>query len=381
MTPAPRAKELTIYALLDSPSLTGAYRFVVAARRADGRRTSTRGSSCAARCRSSASRRSPACSSTARTRARTFEDFRPEVHDSDGLLLNFGSGEWLWRPLDNPRTLQVSAFRMSDIRGLRPDPARPRLRPLPGSRDACRSCGRAPGSRRTATGARGASSWSRSRPSRTPTTTSSPTGCPNNVPEAGQDAGRLRPTRCTGTATTRTRPPGGRVVATRRDRGTVEGAYRFVVDFAGKKLEALPADTVLRGVVTIASGDETAELLDQQVVKNPVTGGWRLTFQVRAEAQRPRRAARLPRQGRQRADRDLVVRDPAVTDRTPTSAARVALAVARGTPGGRRVARPPGAGLAPGARPRRGLRRGARRSRRVSATPSPAQAVGARRRP
>ena len=42
---------------------------------------------------------------------RTFEDFRPEVHDSDGLLINFNSGEWLWRPLDNPRTLRVSSFR------------------------------------------------------------------------------------------------------------------------------------------------------------------------------------------------------------------------------------------------------------------------------
>ena len=45
------------------------------------------------------------------------DDFRPEVHDSDGLLINFGSGEWLWRPIDNPRALHVSDFRASDIRG------------------------------------------------------------------------------------------------------------------------------------------------------------------------------------------------------------------------------------------------------------------------
>jgi glucans biosynthesis protein len=75
--------------------------------------------------------------------------------------------------------------------------------------------------------------------------------------------------------------PGGRVVATRRDRGTVEGAYRFVIDFAGKKIESLPADTVLRGVVTIASGEDSAQLLDQQVVKNPVTNGWRLSLQIK----------------------------------------------------------------------------------------------------
>jgi glucans biosynthesis protein len=30
-------------------------------------------------------------------RTRTFDDFRPEVHDSDGLLFATGRGEWLWR--------------------------------------------------------------------------------------------------------------------------------------------------------------------------------------------------------------------------------------------------------------------------------------------
>ena len=38
------------------------------------------------------------------------EDFRPEVHDSDGLVILNGRGEELWRPLSNPKTLQVSAF-------------------------------------------------------------------------------------------------------------------------------------------------------------------------------------------------------------------------------------------------------------------------------
>src|SRR5205823_693254 len=48
---------------------------------------------------------------------RAFDDFRPEVHDSDGLLLSFASGEWLWRPLDNRRTLNVSHLRMEKPRG------------------------------------------------------------------------------------------------------------------------------------------------------------------------------------------------------------------------------------------------------------------------
>ena len=40
----------------------------------------------------------------------TIEDFRPEVHDSDGLMMLNGRGEELWRPLSNPKMLQVSAF-------------------------------------------------------------------------------------------------------------------------------------------------------------------------------------------------------------------------------------------------------------------------------
>jgi len=39
-----------------------------------------------------------------------FDDYRDAVHDSDGLLISNGRGERLWRPLANPRTLQVSAF-------------------------------------------------------------------------------------------------------------------------------------------------------------------------------------------------------------------------------------------------------------------------------
>jgi len=38
------------------------------------------------------------------------DDFRPSVHDSDGLAILNGRGEELWRPLQNPRDLQISTF-------------------------------------------------------------------------------------------------------------------------------------------------------------------------------------------------------------------------------------------------------------------------------
>ena len=277
VTPHPGAKELTIYALLDSASLTGAYQFVVrpgdqTAVNVDARvfpRREVKKLGIA-----------PLTSMFfhGENSVRPVEDFRPEVHDSDGLLINFSSGEWLWRPLDNPRTLQVSTFRASDIRGYglaqrdrdfdhyQDLETRPELRP---------SAWVAP-----------RASWGEGRvelveiPTKLDTNDNVVTyWVPNHIPEPGRMGAWSYAVYWYGDNPNVS--PGGRVVATRRDRGTVEGAHRFVIDFTGKKLESLPADTVLRGVVTVASGDETAQVLDQQVVKNPVTGGWRLTFQIK----------------------------------------------------------------------------------------------------
>jgi len=44
-------------------------------------------------------------------------DFRPNVHDSDGLLVLNAVGERLWRPLLNPSSVQVSGFQDHNPRG------------------------------------------------------------------------------------------------------------------------------------------------------------------------------------------------------------------------------------------------------------------------
>ncbi len=44
-------------------------------------------------------------------------DYRPLVHDSEGLAMLTGRGERVWRPLTNPRSLQVSAFMDEGPRG------------------------------------------------------------------------------------------------------------------------------------------------------------------------------------------------------------------------------------------------------------------------
>ncbi len=50
--------------------------------------------------------------------ARPIGEWRPEVHDSDGLLLQDGATqEWLWRPLINPKQLEMDYFKTTDIKG------------------------------------------------------------------------------------------------------------------------------------------------------------------------------------------------------------------------------------------------------------------------
>jgi glucans biosynthesis protein len=48
---------------------------------------------------------------------RKFDDYRPEVHDSDGLLVHMGNGEVFWRPLDNPPAMRHQVFHAPDIKG------------------------------------------------------------------------------------------------------------------------------------------------------------------------------------------------------------------------------------------------------------------------
>jgi glucans biosynthesis protein len=48
---------------------------------------------------------------------RTTDDLRPAVYDAAGLQMFNGRGEWLWRPLNNPDTLQISAFVDENPRG------------------------------------------------------------------------------------------------------------------------------------------------------------------------------------------------------------------------------------------------------------------------
>src|SRR3546814_9059590 len=48
---------------------------------------------------------------------RVANDWRPEIHDTDGLQMWTGTGEWIWRPLVNPIGVRVNSFVDRDPRG------------------------------------------------------------------------------------------------------------------------------------------------------------------------------------------------------------------------------------------------------------------------
>jgi periplasmic glucans biosynthesis protein len=114
--PEPAATNLRIHALLDSPSVSGAFEFVVH----PGAETVIDVQSVLF-----PRRDLPAAGIAPLTsmyyfgpaNRRFIDDFRNAVHDSSGLQMVTGDGVRLWRPLDNPPTLQMSSFSDSDPRG------------------------------------------------------------------------------------------------------------------------------------------------------------------------------------------------------------------------------------------------------------------------
>ncbi|WP_082339630.1 glucan biosynthesis protein [Pseudomonas sp. Pf153] len=111
-----RQPTMTLYALLDGRSLCGAYRFVV---------NRTKGVvmdiEAALFLRQGVDRFGIAPLTSMHwfdeTAKRTAIDWRPEVHDSDGLALWTGTGERIWRPLNNPARTMASAFSDNNPRG------------------------------------------------------------------------------------------------------------------------------------------------------------------------------------------------------------------------------------------------------------------------
>ncbi|HEY5849194.1 MAG TPA: glucan biosynthesis protein G [Lysobacter sp.] len=114
--PAPGADHAVVHALMDSPSVAGAYRFVIRPGVETVFDVSVRLYPRVALEQVGIAPLTSMFQFDSNDRV-GIDDYRPAVHDSDGLALVNGSGEQIWRPLQNPSVLQESAFEDVNPRG------------------------------------------------------------------------------------------------------------------------------------------------------------------------------------------------------------------------------------------------------------------------
>jgi glucans biosynthesis protein len=114
--PGKDAGVLTMYALLDSPSIAGAFHIQVAP---GGTLIMTIDAALYPRKPIERLGVAPLTSMFfyGENDRRGANDWRPEIHDSDGLSMWTGPGEWIWRPLVNPAQLHLNSYLDDNPRG------------------------------------------------------------------------------------------------------------------------------------------------------------------------------------------------------------------------------------------------------------------------
>jgi glucans biosynthesis protein len=114
--PAKDSGTMTLYALMDSPSITGAFRMQVSP---GGTLVMNVDSALYPRKAIERLGVAPLTSMFfyGENDRRAANDWRPEIHDSDGLSMWTGAGEWIWRPLINPAQLKFNSYADNDPRG------------------------------------------------------------------------------------------------------------------------------------------------------------------------------------------------------------------------------------------------------------------------
>ncbi|PXW58612.1 glucan biosynthesis protein G [Methylobacterium sp. B4] len=286
--PGPGATSLTIHALLDGPSTTGAYRFVVE----PGAQTAVRVSATLYPRRPLASVGIAPLTSMffiSETDRGHSDDYRPELHDSDGLQLATGAGEWLWRPLDNPRHRRVSTFLDRTPKGFG---LMQRDRDFASYQDLEAGYERRPGYFVEPEGDWGEGSvflvelptdnetadnvvafW---RP-KTPYPPGEPVRLAYRLRALAGEA--LHPNGKV--VNTFVAEPAASGAARRTPDGTALLARRFLIDFGGGELGSLLADPMPPDVVASAS---VGRITATSIVPNPHVGGFRVAIDVRLDA-------------------------------------------------------------------------------------------------
>ena len=294
--PSPRSVTITLYALMDSPSLTGAYTFrikpgdttVMDVEAKLFMRTGTPGPQKIGL--------APLTSMFlySETDNGRSGDFRPEVHDSDGLLYLDGDNDWNWRPLANPYRLAVNVFPVSNPRGfglMQRDNVFDHYQDLVGRYDMHSSLWVEPKGdwgdghielieipSKEEIHSNVTVFWVPVKPRPTVLV-----GAENDVPPQAryQDEMNLA-------YRLYWMPPGntphglGRAIATRTAKSQKNDSLRFIIDFESELLNQLPEDT---GLTSVIETPAEAPVIGKILTKNPVTQGWRLDFTVRLPRQ------------------------------------------------------------------------------------------------
>jgi len=287
--PGPEQRALTIYALLDSESVTGAYQFEV---RPGGVTQVEVSATLFPRRPIEKLGIAPLTSMFLYGKdpaGHRFDDYRPAVHDSDGLQMQTGGGEWLWRPLVNPHQLNVNRFMDEHPHGFG---LSQRDRSFADYQDPDADFQRRPSYWIQPLG-----DWNRGGVELVEIPTDEEIH--DNivtywVPSAAVEAGK--PLRVgyllSAYLYAPLWPPGGRVVATRSQSAAPAGTKRddirrILIDFAGGELDGLDASQPLRANIT-ANGGHVDSVTVQRLAPS---GTWRVSF--RAVPNKPRQAMDL----------------------------------------------------------------------------------------
>jgi glucans biosynthesis protein len=282
--PARDATEIKVYALMDSKSATGAYQFTIR----PGRETVIEvEANVFMRTDVEKIGFAPLTSMFFRGEgsSRFLDDFRPEVHDSDGLLLATGHGEWLWRPLVNPTTLRVSSFSDINPRGfglLQRDRHFDHYQDLESVYEMRPSVWIEP-----------LGDWGKGVVQLVEIP--SDADWYDNIvafwwPDAPAKAGKVWrfAYRMSFFLDKPGLPPGGKTDATRIGRGgaggeITPGKRKFVIDFVGGQLQALSTEAPVEAVITVSSG----QVDHKAVQRNDFIHGWRVFFELKSDDDTP----------------------------------------------------------------------------------------------
>jgi glucans biosynthesis protein len=282
--PQPNATAMTVYALLDGKSVTGAYQFTIR----PGKDTVFEVKAHVfMRAEVEKIGFAPLTSMffTGEGTERFFDDFRPEVHDSDGLLLATGHAEWLWRPLANPTRIRVSSFRDTNPRGfglLQRDRDFDHYQDLESAYQTRPSVWIEP-----------LGEWGTGAVQLVELPSDSEKHdnivafwVPAERAEAGKEWQFAY--RMAFFLDTSGLPPGGRTYATRIGVGGYSGESepdkrKFVIDFAGGRLSDLDPTAPVEAVVTASAG----RVDNQTVQRNDFIDGWRVFFDLKPAGEAP----------------------------------------------------------------------------------------------